>query len=1730
MLVAGLACLVYAGTVTVIMTMPSSPRFRSVLSQRRAGAFTLLEVVVIFVIVALLTGLAAFGYNSVRRDSSDLAGKPTLGTVQAEARKLAATNSYQFPADLTTALTAQAPDNITYVSAPTPSLAPATDGGATFTVSVATTAASPSLAGYAVMTSPGHCTIMLDRTSAPSDDSAATLWVVSNNTGPNDCVPRLNCEQSWRSQADNNGTADTPLIVDSLSCDSSAPPPPASPSCLQAKEQPDQTILLTWTRPRVLDNITGYRLLRYEGSPSFTASNAANTSVNLLPAGFATGDGDKSTEATAGSTVTLLDDAAGTWEGNSGYYLRVGQDTGNTAALISNTAAVPVTANSAYTFSVHVARDTDQDFATALRPRISWFKADGSPSATPPSDGRTVMLSRTWAQTKVTGVAPSDAVTARVELDLDRSAASLPSDAYVRADGFVLEPGSEVTVPALPQPDRQWDVTGTDTTQAVDNSDLKPGMAYTWAVLAVSATGATSSVADLIASQQVLPSIQLRSSAATGFQAVQPLVEGQPSQALDVSWDRVLGADSYRVMRKDAAAPDTDYAPITVVPAAGAPEPARYSFTDTSVQFGSKYAYQIEPVNAALAYSLCGAFTTSGGVGEAATTVGPVYPVSPSVDGAAKGSGDTGRVNELWWSSPQDANDFEVSMRPAETPTVDRTYSDNGWLACSGPGSTETGPDTTTNTCLYAGGQRTEADPLAAANPAADVSGYNPDAVRADNQVLPGSKIYYRVRSLTHDGSTYLRSCWSNETAGYEGGSRTCTTKDGDAGAGVPVTQPLDPPTITAQTVGSGVYTKPVTLTWTPVTGATGYVVYRVNGHQGQTPENGPSVTGPQTTADPAWSAPGVSVAGQYSSAAFSPAIANTYANSNITVLGNGSFQFTKSETNPSQITYYVVAVRQPTSVFSLPTPVKVSVEPTAPTPVCANAAGGSHDIPISGVTGAGSGYTYNVYAYTSETQPVGDGVRVATGVTGPNVTHTVATLGNAFFYRTTVLYSLGGSTVESAYSGLSGFNVSTGKYAPCTTGLASFDDTESRFLDADGDGFRNDEVVSFDRIAEATHYVVVQDVGSQNVNAVEGAPVNNPTSYGLGSSGLITVLTDAQAAQLVPNSSPADLTFARGHTAVGFPAGTTRVNQGQWSGQFAATNSQMSDTRVFDGPGVFHQARTALFGVIADESGRIVSAVRTTVAGSPSVDYVPAPENPAVKMRYGTSAGRFISPVVSWSRGGVLADWYAQPFAITGVKVSRTDPAYTDSFAMNFSAYPNGLAAGAHNGTGAIHRVRLANAPFGSKAYFSVRVFTQRAPAPYANWDQVGSAASASVLGVAAPGTPSVTAVSDPDRSRVVLSWALPGNSPDAFSIFRSNPGDTSGSGWVQLADVAGTSRQYVDKLNVQGAQYAYQIVGWSWKADGSRVYSDPSTAGFNPVNHISSGAHGQLASDAPWEALYVDVTGDPTGHWVGNGVSGISGSWSGSYVVKGVVAYCIDLLDNSPQSSPSAYPLANRAELNMNNALAAGGGNLPKKFVGTPITDPVENYKLAYVLARYGSSYSASVTRAVDHYVRNLTVVGTGQTDWESQRWAKAPVGARNFFQDNLTNGQINPRRGPYSVSVSAPTNWQVDVPTPVTVTVYNGTGSGAVDSPLVFLKTDTAEPGWPTVMPAGANSVSIWVTPTSPDVADVSALVMAKPNNIGIWRPTDKDYQRVLFAGRLSLLSSGDVWKAAAGSYLQ
>lgn len=88
---------------------PSRPQTRRDLPRSRAGAFTLVEAIVVLVIMSILIGIGVVSFSGMRRGQLDRAGYPIIGAAQVDARRVANAQGLSFPKDgLRTAMASSA--------------------------------------------------------------------------------------------------------------------------------------------------------------------------------------------------------------------------------------------------------------------------------------------------------------------------------------------------------------------------------------------------------------------------------------------------------------------------------------------------------------------------------------------------------------------------------------------------------------------------------------------------------------------------------------------------------------------------------------------------------------------------------------------------------------------------------------------------------------------------------------------------------------------------------------------------------------------------------------------------------------------------------------------------------------------------------------------------------------------------------------------------------------------------------------------------------------------------------------------------------------------------------------------------------------------------------------------------------------------------------------------------------------------------------------------------------------------------------------------------------------------------------------------------------------------------------------------------------------------------------------------------------------------------------------
>lgn len=268
-------------------------RLFSTMSRRQGLAFTLIELVVVMVVLAILAGLATFIFSSVRRSSADLAGKPVLGVAQAEGRKVAATNGYVYPANTVARLderatvvkTESGQSKIGFIGGASYAPGSAKNTADAYLVSTATDTNGGTRIAYAVETTRdgdgGHCWGMIDTTSETGDIS--TTWGFSEQVASGQCAARvlLACP----TMAD--GSADQPSLMGTM--ESCGTPENnvdvAAPSCVIAEIDVESvpaasrptTAVVQWETPDNTDNISGYRVYVWEGQIGNTQADLTRT-------------------------------------------------------------------------------------------------------------------------------------------------------------------------------------------------------------------------------------------------------------------------------------------------------------------------------------------------------------------------------------------------------------------------------------------------------------------------------------------------------------------------------------------------------------------------------------------------------------------------------------------------------------------------------------------------------------------------------------------------------------------------------------------------------------------------------------------------------------------------------------------------------------------------------------------------------------------------------------------------------------------------------------------------------------------------------------------------------------------------------------------------------------------------------------------------------------------------------------------------------------------------------------------------------------------------------------------------------------------------------------------------------------------------------------------------------------------------------------------------------------
>jgi prepilin-type N-terminal cleavage/methylation domain-containing protein len=135
------------------------------LRRGRRGGFTLVEVIVTLVVLAVLSSIAVVAYHSVQRGQEDRAGFPILGIAQVDARKVASGNGLRFPAQ--SELVAAMHSEATNAYGKKLAIADVEDGEVSeHLYEVAVLRGSGQVAGFAVLASSDgdwdHCYILVD--------------------------------------------------------------------------------------------------------------------------------------------------------------------------------------------------------------------------------------------------------------------------------------------------------------------------------------------------------------------------------------------------------------------------------------------------------------------------------------------------------------------------------------------------------------------------------------------------------------------------------------------------------------------------------------------------------------------------------------------------------------------------------------------------------------------------------------------------------------------------------------------------------------------------------------------------------------------------------------------------------------------------------------------------------------------------------------------------------------------------------------------------------------------------------------------------------------------------------------------------------------------------------------------------------------------------------------------------------------------------------------------------------------------------------------------------------------------------------------------------------------------------------------------------------------------------------------------------------------------------------
>jgi Tfp pilus assembly protein PilE len=165
----------------MMRTPTAQPCGRPRLASRRA--FTLLELGVVASVTLLLMALGAFAYTGVLKGQQSNSGRTMLDTGRVEGRRVAATNGYQFPADLATRLKARSAvtakttgSKFEFVNGP--SYMPGTANNKTNTHRISVATDGMNVVAYTVQTAgndtSGNCWVLVEDLS--DTEGSTTRW------------------------------------------------------------------------------------------------------------------------------------------------------------------------------------------------------------------------------------------------------------------------------------------------------------------------------------------------------------------------------------------------------------------------------------------------------------------------------------------------------------------------------------------------------------------------------------------------------------------------------------------------------------------------------------------------------------------------------------------------------------------------------------------------------------------------------------------------------------------------------------------------------------------------------------------------------------------------------------------------------------------------------------------------------------------------------------------------------------------------------------------------------------------------------------------------------------------------------------------------------------------------------------------------------------------------------------------------------------------------------------------------------------------------------------------------------------------------------------------------------------------------------------------------------------------------------------------------------------------